>query len=152
MNLKQTFFKVCKSCGFSLPSSFFYKFRDNSLQPTCKHCVSERAKKIRRQNPAKIRPSAIAHRPKLTVHMKKSEPVMHIKVPAGVCNHCLIKKGNSVHHIIPRSAGGSNDKTNLIHLCSECHDLIEMKTDAWIESGKYYDSDLLRSLIMSDGF
>jgi hypothetical protein len=32
----------------------------------------------------------------------------------------------SVHHIIPRVDGGSNDITNLISLCNPCHDYVEI--------------------------
>lgn len=31
-----------------------------------------------------------------------------------------------VHHIIPRSLGGKNEKENLITVCRKCHDEIEL--------------------------
>lgn len=31
-------------------------------------------------------------------------------------------KGKEAHHIVPLSAGGSNTKSNMIHLCQSCHD------------------------------
>lgn len=46
------------------------------------------------------------------------------------CQRCGKKFGThahlSVHHIIPRSEGGSNDLSNLITLCCKCHDLVEI--------------------------
>lgn len=32
----------------------------------------------------------------------------------------------SAHHIMPRSAGGSNDMSNLTTLCNPCHDFVEI--------------------------
>jgi 5-methylcytosine-specific restriction endonuclease McrA len=39
------------------------------------------------------------------------------------CRHCglMAKKGLHVHHIVPRSQGGSNYVDNLLTLCKECH-------------------------------
>ena len=44
-------------------------------------------------------------------------------------HRCTTKGCNSkyfleVHHIVPRSRGGTNDETNLIALCSSCHRLV----------------------------
>ena len=40
------------------------------------------------------------------------------------CKLCSKKTKNlELHHIIPKSRGGSDDKTNLIKLCSKCHGL-----------------------------
>lgn len=32
----------------------------------------------------------------------------------------------TVHHMIPREDGGSNDVSNLVPLCRECHDFVEI--------------------------
>jgi hypothetical protein len=32
----------------------------------------------------------------------------------------------TVHHVVPRADGGSNDPSNLVTLCSQCHDFVEM--------------------------
>ena len=32
----------------------------------------------------------------------------------------------SIHHLVPRSKGGSNDPTNLVTLCNPCHDYVEI--------------------------
>ena len=48
-------------------------------------------------------------------------------------NHCLRcdKKFNkadlSVHHLIPRDLGGSNEPSNLVALCVPCHDIVEIE-------------------------
>ena len=36
------------------------------------------------------------------------------------CSHCD-KEGRHWHHIIPKSRGGSDDPSNLIFLCLDCH-------------------------------
>ncbi len=56
------------------------------------------------------------------------------------------------HHIIPRKYGINNDETNKIFLCSKCHDYVEIKTEEWIQSGKRYDIDILKSMIINNGF
>jgi len=68
------------------------------------------------------------------------------------CCRCWINKATSAHHIIPRKYGGQDYKNNFIGLCGSCHDYVEIKTEDMIESGSHYDVDLLRFLIMSDGF
>ena len=45
-----------------------------------------------------------------------------------VLNKCGICKSRSkltIHHILPRSEGGQNNKENLIVLCRPCHDFVE---------------------------
>lgn len=82
----------------------------------------------------------------------KSKTTKHKTIPKWMCPVCQKHKVQSKHHIIPRKYNGSNDKTNLIWLCNSCHDIIEMKTEEWIESGKRYNSDILRSMIINNGF
>jgi hypothetical protein len=41
------------------------------------------------------------------------------------CRKLLPKRALSVHHILPRSLGGTEDLDNLITLCFSCHDAIE---------------------------
>ena len=49
------------------------------------------------------------------------------------CKLCNKESDNlEVHHIIPKSRGGTNDKNNLIKICSKCHGLahnIEFKNE-----------------------
>lgn len=48
----------------------------------------------------------------------------------------------TAHHLIPRDEGGSNDPSNLVALCSPCHDYVEindLKTIAEIIGS--YESD-----------
>jgi 5-methylcytosine-specific restriction endonuclease McrA len=40
----------------------------------------------------------------------------------GPCQQCGQEHWLHKHHIIPRSQGGSNDPTNLVRLCSNCHE------------------------------
>ena len=37
------------------------------------------------------------------------------------CRACSQSHGLDVHHVIARSLGGTNDKSNLITLCRDCH-------------------------------
>jgi hypothetical protein len=42
------------------------------------------------------------------------------------CQSCMNRRKDlSVHHIIPRDEGGSDDLFNLVTLCFHCHDEIE---------------------------
>lgn len=46
-----------------------------------------------------------------------------------ICYRCGQKGGRNltVHHIIPRSVGGTYEMENLITLCSPCHDFVELE-------------------------
>lgn len=44
------------------------------------------------------------------------------------CELCGDDRGLEVHHKIPRSLGGSNDKNNLIVLCGKCHAILHNGT------------------------
>lgn len=37
------------------------------------------------------------------------------------CDICGIISSGDVHHIIPKSQGGSNQKSNIAYLCVGCH-------------------------------
>lgn len=41
-----------------------------------------------------------------------------------LCNYYSIRSKLELHHIIPRSLGGSNKSNNLVYLCPTCHNLI----------------------------
>jgi len=45
-----------------------------------------------------------------------------------ICYRCGQKGGRNltVHHIIPRTEGGTYEMDNLITLCSTCHDFVEL--------------------------
>ena len=43
------------------------------------------------------------------------------------CQMCGTKSNLTVHHIKPRSEGGSDSITNLITLCYKCHDIAEIE-------------------------
>ena len=42
------------------------------------------------------------------------------------CYRCEVKTNLSVHHILPRERGGSENMNNLITLCYKCHDIVEL--------------------------
>lgn len=42
----------------------------------------------------------------------------------GRCQVCGKERSGQVHHVIPRSQGGTNDLSNLITLCGQCHMLV----------------------------
>jgi hypothetical protein len=43
------------------------------------------------------------------------------KVKNKWCQACEMRKATEVHHVIARCDGGTNDETNLIDLCHDCH-------------------------------
>lgn len=45
-----------------------------------------------------------------------------------ICSVCRTKLNVSDHHIIPQSEGGGDERSNLMALCSACHDYIEIHT------------------------
>lgn len=44
------------------------------------------------------------------------------------CCKCGGVRKLEIHHLIPKSAGGSNDETNLVTLCRKCHKQVERST------------------------
>jgi 5-methylcytosine-specific restriction endonuclease McrA len=40
------------------------------------------------------------------------------------CRHCGNRQTLDPHHVIFRSQGGDNDKSNLLTLCRRCHDAV----------------------------
>lgn len=69
-----------------------------------------------------------------------------------LCCVCKVNKAVSKHHIIPRKYGGQDYESNFIDLCSKCHDYIEIKTEEIIQNKVHYDIDLLKCLIINNGF
>ena len=55
----------------------------------------------------------------------------------GMCELCGDEYNLSIHHIIPRNQGGSDDLENLALFCKTCHNAIE-------DSGRLTREDLLR--------
>jgi len=47
-----------------------------------------------------------------------------------LCEECLragrLTPAREVHHVLPLSAGGTHDETNLMSLCSSCHSRITL--------------------------
>lgn len=54
------------------------------------------------------------------------------------CRACGTRDELSVHHILPRAEGGTDDGANLVTLCEPCHNEVEQVPSAdgwrWIES------------------
>lgn len=48
----------------------------------------------------------------------------------GLCGNCGAP-GHSVDHIVPRSQGGTSDKSNLQLLCERCHNTKSRKERLW---------------------
>lgn len=44
-----------------------------------------------------------------------------------VCEVCSTRRSELVHHIIPRSAGGTDSEENLLVVCRSCHERIHHK-------------------------
>ena len=49
-------------------------------------------------------------------------------IPCAVCN----KQAVDLHHVIRRSAGGTDDAENLIPVCRSCHKRAEFKEEPFI--------------------
>jgi hypothetical protein len=47
------------------------------------------------------------------------------------CAICSVRRGLSVHHIVPRSRLGPQWPENLITLCLGCHDIVQSKWCLW---------------------
>lgn len=47
------------------------------------------------------------------------------------CQVCGKEHSGQVHHVIPRSKGGTNDLSNLMTLCGRCHMLVSPVPD-WL--------------------
>lgn len=69
-----------------------------------------------------------------------------------ICPRCKIRKVDGNHHIIPRKYYGPDIEENFIRLCNKCHDIVEINTDDWIQSGRYYNMEILKSMIINYGF
>ena len=48
-------------------------------------------------------------------------------MPEASCARCKRTRFLEKHHIIYKSKGGSNDQSNLLSLCKDCHDYIHAK-------------------------
>lgn len=80
------------------------------------------------------------------------KPMVYYLPNETICPLCRINNVESHHHILPRKYGGQEFYENMIYLCYKCHDYVEIKTEDWIKSGKHYDIDILKMLILNDGF
>ena len=63
------------------------------------------------------------------VEKKRMDNTLRLSIierDGNVCSVCSGSKTLEVHHIIPRSEGGSDSRENLITLCKKCHDEVEL--------------------------
>lgn len=54
----------------------------------------------------------------------KKEVIMRDHNNCKLCQRTCVENSAQVHHIIPVSAGGKDENSNLILLCSSCHTLV----------------------------
>lgn len=118
-----------KMITFPLP----VELRDEKVaRPFCQWCGAELSNRRRRycdEDHEKLWVQNILLREAFWFQRKKA-----LERDKYACRHCGVtaKKGLHVHHIVPRSQGGSNYVDNLMTLCKECHIEIhtEMRTKA----------------------
>ena len=65
-----------------------------------------------------------------------------------VCRMYKSTTNLTTHHLVPRKYGVNNDEYNLITLCKNCHDKVEILTTDWIDSGREYSTQILKRLIV----
>jgi len=63
------------------------------------------------------------------------------------CPRCSMP-ATSVHHIIPRAKGGHGDVANIIFLCRQCHDRVELMTDELLKTIEPHVDALRRMIIL----
>jgi 5-methylcytosine-specific restriction endonuclease McrA len=83
------------------------------------------------------------------------EPLIPIDIPTlwGNCKRCHRNNMYTTdHHIIPRSYGGGDNTSNLILLCNQCHDYVELRTDELLKNNKLISGDILKNMILHDSF
>lgn len=66
------------------------------------------------------RPNRKRKQPK-NAAIRKEETAIKREINQNVCHRCGSTEKLEIHHMIPVSMGGTNDKGNLIILCHECH-------------------------------
>ena len=72
---------------------------------------------------------------------------------AKICAYCNKHYVESIHHILPRKFNGGDNTENLIGLCFECHDKVEILTNnLLINNLGRYTIDDLRSFIKHKAF
>ena len=48
----------------------------------------------------------------------------------GRCRICGAAPPNELHHLVPRAIGGSDTESNIVPLCTGCHDLVTRRDPA----------------------
>lgn len=97
--------------------------------------------------PTNIQPSEI---PEDVEQLIGYEAVKQLFVDGKVlCHRCLEERIVSLHHLVPREHGGDDNIENLIPLCNECHDEVEMLTEELIDKKGLFDPSELRTFVES---
>lgn len=109
-------FLICADCGDPTP-------RRHPLQTRCKTCHQkkpEQRQRRRRVNRAKYgsRWQRVSRR---------------VRNEVGHCESCNAVESLTTDHIVPLSAGGTNDRDNLRVLCLQCHERV---TKAFEDTGQ----------------
>lgn len=72
---------------------------------------------------------------------------LDLVVDFSLCRCCKSSDADSLHHIIPRSHGGSDELDNKIPLCDPCHNRVEVLTEKLIENKGVRQVDVIRGYI-----
>lgn len=67
-----------------------------------------------------------------------------------ICPRCNKRNVESLHHLLPRKYGGKDNIENLIFLCFECHDEVEVLTSILLEKKSKVDIDRLRTYVCGE--
>ena len=110
---------ICAGCCQIFPeqSTHFYR---NKRCCGLSECVQEIDRKIKHRNYLKQRKKF-----QNGTHRRGVEPILReyvVNRDNRLCRACMKEASElQVHHIVPVSHGGSDDKMNLITLCNLCH-------------------------------
>ncbi len=69
-----------------------------------------------------------------------------------ICPRCKEQPAKSLHHIVPREFEGKDNKENIIFLCYDCHNKVEMFTYDLFIKKRIFSSVVLRGFIINKSF
>ncbi len=115
---------TCAGCDikFLISDTVFYRNKRWCRNQQCKEVIDTKVKnKNYRKAKRKMEKGTFRHGvgPELREFIKSRDDL--------TCRLCVTKLESTkaqVHHIVPVSFGGTDIKTNLVLLCSECHTLV----------------------------
>lgn len=68
--------------------------------------------------------SAPDPKPRKRIRDKRLMRELHTRFRYEPCDHCGIRRGTQLHHVVRRSQGGDDARENLRWLCIYCHNAI----------------------------